>query len=141
MEFPASKGKLIIITAAIVVVVSVGFGSYFFYQFQKVKNSPTLQAQIEVTDIVAKVAKLYLIPTGEEPSLATVSDPQALKSQSFFEGAQRGDSILIFTKAKKIVLYRSSINKIIAIAPISESQNNETSAPEKTTETLNDKTF
>ena len=78
---------------------------------------PSAVSELEAIDILGKVSKLYLIPDGEEPTIATVSDPSVLKGQSFFNLAEKGDKVLIFTKASKAVLYRPSIDKIIEIAP------------------------
>ena len=88
------------------------------------------------------MAEIYLIPTGEEPTIATVSDPAALKNQSFFSSSAKGDKVLIFTQAGKAVLYRPSINKIVEVAPINKNdQQNTTPPPEKTSGPLKDKTF
>lgn len=137
-----TKRKLINITFFVVAITSLFFGGYFYYQFRTLKNNPDTQAQKEAQDLLGKVAQLYLIPTGEEPTIATVSDPNALKNQSFFTSSQKGDKVLIFTKAGKAVLYRPSINKIIETAPINNSKNDKNSTPPETISgPLKDKSF
>jgi|SRR3989344_5799275 len=71
----------------------------------------------EAADLVEKVGKLIDLP-GETPTIATVTDLTQLSDQPFFKNAQNGDKILIFTEAKKAILYRPSTNKIIETAPL-----------------------
>lgn len=148
MELPAEKPKqhrrsiipsLIIF---VVIITSLAFGGYFYYQYRQLKKNPNAEAQKEAQDLLSKVAKIYLIPTGEEPTVATVSDPNALKNQSFFTQSQKGDKVLIFVKAGRAVLYRPSINKIIETAPINNSKNDKnTTPPETTSVPLKDKSY
>ena len=75
-------------------------------------------SQEEVKKVVAQVGKLILLPEGETPTIATVSDPSALKNQAFFADAKKGDKVLIYTNAKKAILYDPVIKKIINVAPV-----------------------
>lgn len=68
--------------------------------------------------LVAAVGQLMVLPTDEQPTIATVTDLEKLKDQPFFANAQIGDKVLIYTSAKKAILYRSSENKIIELAPL-----------------------
>lgn len=126
----------------IVAMVAIGFGGYFYYQLHNLQKNKGAEAAKEAKDLLGKVAKLYLIPLEEDPTVATVSDPEALKDQSFFTSSQKGDKVLIFSKAGKAVLYRPTIDKIIEIAPINNKKNDTPPpAPEKSTGALKDKTF
>jgi hypothetical protein len=127
----------------LMVIIAIGFGGYFYYKLHKLQNN-SAEASKEAKDLLGKVAKLYLIPLEEEPTIATVSDPEALKGQSFFTSSVKGDKVLIFTKAGKAVLYRPSINKIIETAPINNKNEQATKAPEPQTTSskdAKDKTF
>jgi predicted ABC-class ATPase len=64
--------------------------------------------------------------------VATISDATKLKDQSFFVNAKNGDELLAYTKAMEAILYRPSINKIIAVAPIVINNNQTTAAPTTT---------
>ncbi len=126
----------------VVVITSLSFGGYFFYEYNKLRSNPTIQSQKDTDDLLAKVAKIYLIPPGEEPTIATVVDPNSLKGQAFFSESQKGDKVLIFSKAGKAVLYRPSINKIIETAPINSNvQSTPTPSTESTSKPLKEKTF
>ena len=55
---------------------------------------------------------------GEDPTVATVVDPERLRDQPFFANAKQGDKVLIYTNAKKAILYSPESNKIIEVAPV-----------------------
>lgn len=78
------------------------------------ESQPTAKGQVE--DVVGKVGLLMTLPSDETPSLATVTDAEALKKENqFYKEAQNGDKILIYVKSAKAILYRPSINKIISV--------------------------
>jgi hypothetical protein len=72
----------------------------------------------EASVLVEKVGKHMFLPTNEIPSLATVTDPKKLQAQSFFADAKKGDKVLIYSEAKKAILYDPVADKIVTIAPI-----------------------
>lgn len=113
-----SKKTLALVILLVVVVFGV-IGSYYFYSQYKnsnnTKNNPTTSAQ-EATQTLAAVGKLIELPTGEAPTIATVSDITKLKGQAFFANAKNGDKVLIYTNSKKAYLYRPSENKLIEVA-------------------------
>lgn len=95
--------------------IAVGVGAYFY---QKATEIPEEQAALELDAIVERVGQLMILPEGETPTLATVSDPEKLKGQSFFARAQKGDAVLIYAAALKAILYNPTLNKIVEIAPV-----------------------
>ncbi len=107
--------KVVVPLVAILAIVAAG---YLFNQVRILKKNPQAIAQKEVTDLTNKVGKLVVLPAGETPTVATVSDPEALKDQAFFASAQKGDKVLIFAQAKKAILYSVTLNKIIEVAPL-----------------------
>lgn len=100
-------------------VIMAGVAGYFYWQYNKVRKNPNVAAQQEVDALVARVSQLIVLPTDEVPTIATVSDPEKLKDQAFFKSAQAGYKVLIYTKAKKAVLYDPVANKIVEVAPLS----------------------
>lgn len=64
------------------------------------------------------VAKHYVLPEHETPILATVTNKNNL-STPFLQEADDGDKILIYQKAKRVIIYRPSINRIVDIGPVS----------------------
>ncbi len=102
----------------IILVIAALATSYYFYDKYKKAQNPTIVAKEEVASLTLQVGKLIELPN-ETPTIATVSDKNKLADQPFFERAQNGDKVLIFTDAKKAILFRPSINKIIEVAPLS----------------------
>lgn len=135
-----TKQKFLNMVMLLALLVAVALGGYFYYKLHNLQRNNQEVAKKEAKDLLGKVARLYLIPTGEEPTVATVSDPLKLKDQAFFSSSQKDDKVLIFTEAGKAVLYRPSIDKIIEVAPINNNKK-DAKPPEKTTEPLKDKTF
>ena len=94
---------------------------YFYLQYQKIQEqlkNPQGFAQEELNRLTAQIGKLIELPGDETPTLATVSDVDKLRDQPFFTSAQNGDKVLIFTNAKKAILYRPSSGLIIDVAPV-----------------------
>jgi len=107
--------KRTILIILCILVLALAAATVYFYK--KSANKTSVSAT-EVKSLVIDVGKHVVLPDGETPTLATVSDPNALKNQSFFANAQKGDKVLIYTNAKEAILYRPSIDKIITIAPL-----------------------
>ena len=118
MENNVSKISLRKMLLPIIAILALLLAGYFYWQVRTLKQNPQISAQKEASDLVAKVSKLVLLPEGETPTIATVSDPEALKDQPFFAKAQKGDKVLIYAQAKKAFLYSVSLNKIIDVAPL-----------------------
>ena len=108
-----------ILLALIVVAGVSGVAAFSFYQqLQEIKANPQSVVQEEADALIARVAKLIVLPEGEAPTIATVQDPEVLKEQPFFANAKRGDKVLIYTNAKKAILYDPVNNRIVEVAPV-----------------------
>jgi len=121
-ESPKKKIMLPILLF-IALLIALGIAGYFYWQTLELRKNPQQNAQKEAQELVDKISKLILLPEGETPTIATVSDPEKLKEQAFFAKAQKDDKVLIYTNAKKAILYNPTSNKIIEVAPISIGNN------------------
>jgi hypothetical protein len=108
-----------IILILILLVVVLGGTSFYFYRNSQLAKHPGAAEEKEAKALASKVGKLIILPEDEVPTIATVSDPEALKNQSFFADAKKGDKVLIYSKAQKAILYSPSVNKIVTVAPLS----------------------
>ena len=114
----------------IILAIVIGLAGTSYYFYQKSKNVPTGQEQAvlaETNALVKEIGKIMVLPKNETPTIATVSDPQALKSREFFVDAKKGDKVLMYTTAKKAILYDPVAKKIINVAPLTISNITETS--------------
>ncbi len=102
----------------ITTIIALGFAGFMYFQIVELKKSPQTALAKETKDLVAKVSKLVVLPVDEQPTIATVSDPVALKDQPFFVNAQKGDKVLIYTNSKKAFLYSVTLNKMLDVAPL-----------------------
>jgi hypothetical protein len=110
--------KLASLGLLVFALVSVIAAAYFYKQNTVLRQNSQAATESEIQDLIAKVGKLIVLPSGEQPTIATVADPEKLKSQPFFANAQKDDKVLIYTNARKAILYSPSQNKIIEVAPI-----------------------
>ncbi len=101
--------KVLLITGILVV-----FGTliYWFNRESTVYYSSTTPSGniVNEVNIVVKIP----LPVGETPTIVTVSKLEPLQNQPLFKNARVGDTLLIYTKAKRAVLYRSNEKSIIA---------------------------
>ena len=114
---------MIILLGLLAVTVSLGMKmqqelAAVKQELAAVKENPQQLAQEEATAVVERVGKLIVLPEGEQPTVATVTDPERLRDQPFFAKAKRGDKVLIYTNAKKAILYDPVGNKIVEAAPL-----------------------
>jgi hypothetical protein len=77
------------------------------------------QVQSEVDTLLGEIGAFMSLPSDEKPTVATVTDVEKIKSQSFFRNAQNGDRVIIYSEAKKAILYRQAQKKIIEVGTIS----------------------
>lgn len=104
----------LITVLVILLLIATGGAIYFYKQAQAGKKDP----QKDLQQTITSVGKLMVLPSDEVPTLATVSDPDKLKDQAFFANAQMGDKVLIYTKARKAILYSPSKNVIVEVSPL-----------------------
>ena len=115
---------LIILAGAIIVSV------YFYMQYahsQELLKNPSLKNQEEAQQLLDHIGAIMDLPTGESPTIATVSDVTKLNSQPFFAHAQNGDKVIIYAKAGKAILFDPTRNKIVNVGAINAT-NQETQA-------------
>lgn len=68
--------------------------------------------------LIKEVRSKIDLPSEETPTLATVTDVEKVKDQPFFAKAKNGDRVLIYSNAKKVVLYRPSEARVIEIGTV-----------------------
>lgn len=112
----ARQNVLVILITVTLIAFSSAF--YFYGQYLDLKNDPEKITQQKTDELIARVGELIVLPKGETPTVATVSDIEKLKGQPFFINAKRGDRVLIYANAKKAILYNPGDNIIVEVAPV-----------------------
>jgi hypothetical protein len=108
---------LIVIAIAAIVGPSIYFYSKYSHE-QFLRNNPTEAAKEEQKAVLEKVTKLTELPTGESPTIATISDREKLAGQPFFANAVNGDKVIFYPTSKRAIIYRPSTNKIIDMSQV-----------------------
>jgi hypothetical protein len=116
----------------VLVIALAAATAYFYVQYSDLKADPAKESQAEVDRLVAQVSKLIVLPEDEKPTVATVTDVEKLKDQPFFARAENGNKVLIYTQAKKAILFDPIENKLIEVAPINIGDGQTRTAPRPT---------
>ena len=109
--------KKIFLSLLVLVFVASATAGYFYWQWRNIKNNPTAVLEDESKKLIEMVGKLILLPN-EQPTIATVTDPSKLSDQIFFKNAKVGYKVLVYSVAKKAILYDPISNKIIEVGPV-----------------------
>lgn len=117
MKFLSQRKYQVGLLVLIIIVVGALVAGYGFTKKNDVVEGGKLSAS-QISALVAEVGDKMVLPKGETPTIATVTDISKLESQPFFRDAQNGDKVMIFGSTSTAILYRQSIHKIIAVAPI-----------------------
>lgn len=131
--------KIFRIISVLVVVVSIVTAGYFYWQYQTIKNDPGKVAEDEVKVLVGRVGQLALLPLGEDPVVATITEPEKLKNQPFFVRAEKGDKLLVYNKAGKAYLYRPGLGKIVDATNFNPQQVEQTQKAPQSVEVVEEK--
>lgn len=107
---------------AVVYMAASTFAAVRFYDLYKTYEAKVpvsdKEAEKETTMLVTQLKKIMEVPN-ETPVVATVKDKEALKSQqAFFAQAENGDKLIVFQTARKAVLFRPSVGKIVESGPL-----------------------
>lgn len=101
--------------------VLIAASGYLYHKVTTLEKNPDALAREEAEELVRKVGKFILLPEGETPTVATVTDPEKLADQPFFAKAKEGDKVLLYPVAKKAYLYDPVANRLLEVAPIRDS--------------------
>ncbi|MEK9151337.1 MAG: hypothetical protein AAB547_01765 [Patescibacteria group bacterium] len=119
IEAPAPKQNRalsVIIVLAVLLALSVAIAGYFYYQYTH--SAPVNSEADEVASLTKIIGAMMELPEGETPTLATVTDKDKLAEQPFFQKAENGDKVLIYTNSGRAILYRPSTGKIVDVTTV-----------------------
>ena len=110
--------KVIVLLLIVVILALAGVAGYLYKNRVKTPQDQAKAVEKEVADIIRAVGKLIVLPENETPTVATVTDPEKLRSQPFFAHVEAGDKVLIYAQARKAILYSPILNKIKEVSPV-----------------------
>lgn len=114
---PEKKGHTFaaLIVVSLLLVMALGIAGYFYYQY---KNTAQVKQAEEIKKLSDSIGKVMDLPQDETPTLATVTDKEKLAGQAFFQKAENGDKVLIYSQSGKAILYRPSTGKIVDVTTV-----------------------
>ncbi len=92
---------------------------YFAERFFSVEIDSGTSGAMAARGIIERVSKIAVVPSNEEPVVATVNDLRPLAGKPFFKNAKVGYKLLVYREAGRGILYDPIKNKIVEMATIS----------------------
>lgn len=108
----------VVMVLAMLFLIATSIAGYFYYQY---KHSAEVADTKEIEDLVEQIGQVMLLPEGM-PTLATVTDREKLAEQPFFQKAENGDKVLIYSESGRAILYRPSQKKIVDVTVVNVNQ-------------------
>lgn len=119
----SSRSIVVLISFGFVLLAAIGVAIYYFTQYQQTQAQLSQSNKInDQAALISQIGKLIVLPSGEQPTIATVSDVGKLKGQQFFAHARNGDKVLIYSKAQEAILFDPVADKIVEVGPITLTQ-------------------
>jgi type II secretory pathway pseudopilin PulG len=125
LRFSLKSFGLIVLVLLLVGALAGFTWSYFQYRRMsaEVQHLSSIEGQQEVAkqetqELLSKIKQFIILPDDEEPIVATITDPEKLAAeQNFYQGAIKGDKVLVFVKAQKAVIYSPERNILVNVGP------------------------
>ncbi|MBU0569598.1 hypothetical protein KKB40_02345, partial [Patescibacteria group bacterium] len=103
-------------------------GGWSYYQYLQIRKElaylKTFEGQQTLAlsqqdELLKRVGKLIVLPTDEEPTIATIADVDVLsEEQPFFKGASNGDSLIVYSKAQRAIIYSHEKDTLINVGAV-----------------------
>lgn len=121
-------GGIVLAVVVVSLVVMRLVSGYWFWASEETRQ------EVLVARTVAAVSTLLVLPEDETPLVATIVDAAALQEeQSFYQGAENGDQLLIYGQSLRAILYSPERNIIVNVGPVQVPQDTPaaTTTPER----------
>jgi cytoskeletal protein RodZ len=121
------RRKFFRLSTLIIVILLVGLAGGAYYSYTKynetkkeVEKLSTVQGQQELSktqtqQLLGEMRNIIVLPDGEDPVVATITDVELLKGKEFYKDAQNDDRVVVFANAKKAYIYRPSTKTIVNV--------------------------
>jgi len=131
------KGTLKNLIAFLVFVVLIGACVWLFINYNNAQKQVDYLSGLTVEDVnkkatdelLEKVGKLILLPEDEQMTISTIQDIDKLaEEQQFFEKAQNGDKVIIYSD--RAIIYSPTKNILVNVGPVYTQENDSQGANE-----------
>ncbi len=105
----------------VIILVIIAGGVYYWMQPDKIVNKSNSDiSTVEAQAVLEKLQRHIILPVDEVPKIVQIDDPiQAVQTQPFLAGVQKGDLLIVYVKAQKAIVYSPSRDIIVNVGPIS----------------------
>lgn len=103
------------LSVIVLFVALSGLSGFLFYKYKEAVNAPN-----EAEQLASRLGTLIQLPN-EKSSLLTISDKTKLSNQVLAASVKNGDQLLVYEKAKQIIVYRPSNQKVVNMLSIQNS--------------------
>lgn len=120
----SKKGKFAVVIIVVLLIASLA-GMFVLYQkYQdtqsEVQKLSTVQGQQElnktqINQLLGEMRSIIVLPEGEDPVVATITDISKLENNDFYKDAKNGDKVVVFAEAKKAYIYRPDTKTIVNV--------------------------
>lgn len=118
--------KFAVVFVVLGIVAGVGYGVVTAVRVGSPTESEIIEAeqakaktQKEIEKVLAQAGRLFVLPQGEVPVMATVLDAEALKrEQPFYANVIDGDHVLIYAQRQQAVIYSPERDIIVNVGPV-----------------------
>jgi hypothetical protein len=109
--------KIILIIYIVLSLAAIGFLGFKYWELTNKKA--VFSGDANVDKILANLKEHMVLPENETPVIVPVKEADQMdQSQSFYQGIQDGDYLVIFSEAKKAIIYRYTEDKIVNISTV-----------------------
>lgn len=119
--------SVVLVFAVFVIVLLFAVGMSMSRNDKPPDSTDTLGAateQSEASRYHNEISKYVELPAEETPTVLNVSDAaEVKKDNAALTDIKNGDKMLFFTKARKLVVYRPSTKKVVAVVSLAVSAN------------------
>lgn len=121
---PRKKSKVLWYIIILVILGVIAYYAWAMFTASKIIQNPGAaenQAAVakQVESLKDRLAKLTILPAGEEPTIVQVTNADELaKTQPFYNGSINGDVIFFYRLARKAYIYSPSRNLIVNVGPV-----------------------
>lgn len=107
----------------LIILLIISF--FLWFQLIDIKKDPLRAVKAETAELVNIVGKIMVLPKDESPKIATLTeeDLDKIKTQPFFINANVGDKVLVYSIARKVILYNPASNKIVEVSNLNSDNN------------------